>query len=221
MSFVFIPEYKVVTTIEGTHPAEELLEQQGMFGADLSFAYQHAGKVLQNVLDSIPETYHTEAAENGMELNIDVRIHELAVGDYPATPGWHCDAPQRETEFSNKGETVPVANSLVVNLSSNPLGVSNTIFAMDPVELDNDRMDQSTWAEMNALLGDDFSRRHVSQDGQFIQFSCYTPHAIQPAQHDGVRMFVRISQWKKPEGFNPGLAKTEQVYRLVTPIRNL
>ena len=215
MGFIFVPDYEVVAMVEGTRSRGSLLEQRGMYGADLDFAYRYASPTLKDVLNAIPGAYHEDAKKNSMELNIDVRVHELEVGDFPATPGWHCDAPQRETEFSNKGETVPVANSLVVNLSSHPLGVSNTIFATEPVALDNDLMDQSTWADMNQKLGNDFSRFHVSKDGQFIRFSCYTPHAIQPAQHSGVRMFVRISQWRKPEGFVPGLAKTEQVYRVI------
>lgn len=215
MPFTFEPEYTVIKKIRGAYPTEALLEQRGMYGADIQFAYEHAGEVLTEILDAIPSSYHEDAAERGMELNIDVRVHELAVGDYPATPGWHCDAPQRETEFSDKGDTTPVANSLVLNVSSNPKGVSNTVFAVGPVSLDNDRMDQSTWREMNKVLGDDFADKHVSGDGEMIMFSCYTPHAIQPTQHDGVRMFVRISQWQKPDGFVPGLAKNEQVYRLI------
>lgn len=215
MSFIFEPDYSVLAQVKGTHPRSLLLKQQGMFGADLNFARFHASPVLDIILDAIPESYHSEAFDNGMELNIDVRVHDLVRGDYPATPGWHCDAPQRETEFSNKGETVPVAQSLVLNVSSNPLGVSNTIFATKPVELDNDLMDQSTWKAMNQLLGDDHPDSEISRDGDFIVFSSYTPHSIQPSQHDGVRMFVRISQWVKPEGFAPGLAKCEQVYRVI------
>lgn len=212
---LFIPDYRTVAVISGTYPAEELLTQKGMFAADLTFAYTHATPVLKTILDCIPASYHQQAAENCMELNIDVRVHELLPGEYPATPGWHCDAPQRETQFVENAATVPVKQSLVVNVSSHSNGVSNTVFATKPVNLPNNRMDYSTWELMNTHYGTDLTPYHVTKDGEYIQFSPYTPHCIQPAQHAGVRMFVRISQWQKPSNHHPGLAKTEQVYRTV------
>ena len=105
---LFIPTFQTLTRIPGTYPAETLLTQQGMYAADLQFAYQNATPVLETILNNIPESYHHQAEQNKMELNIDVRVHELLPGEYPATPGWHCDAPQRETQFTENASTVPV-----------------------------------------------------------------------------------------------------------------
>ena len=218
-SFTFVPEFVVLKRIQGTYETEQLLSQVGMFGADLDFAYRHATPVLTTILNAIPKEYKCQAADEGLELNIDVRVHELRKGDYPATPGWHCDAPQRETTFSDAQETVPVQNSLVLNVSSEPEGVSNTIFAQEALTLDNNRMDLTTWRLMNETLGADLSNYHQSHDGEMIMFSCFTPHCIQPAVRDGVRLFLRVSQWVKPDGFTPGLTKTEQVYRVVEGVR--
>lgn len=212
---LFIPNYKTLQRVPGTYPEEELLKQQGMFAADISFAYQHATSVLKNILDNIPSSYKQQATDSRMELNIDVRVHQLQPREYPSTPGWHCDAPQRETRFSENAPTTPVQQSLVINVSSHPNGVSNTVFAYQPVNLDNNKMDYSTWKLMDSHYGTDLTPYHVSEDGEFVQFSCYTPHCVQPAQNPGTRMFVRISQWVKPENHKPGLAKTEQVYRTV------
>lgn len=214
--FTFIPDFQTLATIPGQYPRESLLAQQGMYGADLDFARAHGSQALLDVLGAIPEAYHAEAAERGMELNVDVRVHNLTPGDYPASPGWHCDAPQRETQFSDAQELTAVNRSLVANLSSHPLGVSNTVFATESLTLAHDAMDADTWALMDATLGTDLTGHHHSADGQLVQFSCFSPHCIQPAQRAGVRMFVRISQWVRPPGFTPGLSRWEQVYRTVT-----
>lgn len=215
MSYTFTPEHQVVASINGLWLPDTLLRQQGMYGADIEFAYEHAGAALKHVLKAIPEWYHRGAEDAGLELNIDVRVHELEVGDFPATPGWHCDAPRRETAFSDGLDTVPVQNSIVANVSTHPEGVSNTVFASHPVTLDDDRMDQGTWRAMDTVLGTDLSNHVVSKDGELVMFSCFTPHCIQPAKNAGIRMFVRISQWSKPQGFVPGLTKSEQVYRTI------
>lgn len=209
----FDPSWEVVATTRPIYPASDLLVQTGMFGADLDFAYRHATPALTAILDSIPSSYHEQASARGMELNIDARVHELKEGDYPATPGGHCDAPAREQEFSESSPLTPVASSIGVNVSSHPLGVSNTIFATRPIEVDDDTMTQRTWDLMDAALGDT-EDVHLTQDGQLLTFSCYTPHRVQAAQRDGVRLFVRISQWVKPAGFTPGLSRIEQVYRI-------
>lgn len=215
MPITYVPEYRKVGDVKPTFPDQTLLEQQGMFGADLQFAYDHATEPLKLILDAIPEDYLVQAEATGLELNIDARVHELWVGDYPASPGWHCDAPQRETVFSDKAKTTPVKYSLISNVSSHPDGVSNTVFAKEGVTLQTDTMDYAAWQEMDKHYGTDLSQYVITNDGELLIFSPYTPHCIQPAKNDGVRMFVRISQWKKPEGFTPGLTKSEQVYRMV------
>lgn len=215
MGILLVPEFEVVASVQPTWSREELLSQTGFFGADIEFAYRHASRPLRTILDAIPSNYHESAKSRDMELNIDVRIHELLKGDYPASPGWHCDSPQRETAFSDDIDTTPVARSLVANVSSNPFGTSNTIFATEEVWLDDDSMTNSSWRELDDKLSADLSKdfRHFSNDGELVEFSCFSPHCVQPAQGDGVRMFVRISQWVKPDGFSPGLTRSEQVYR--------
>ncbi len=213
--FTFQPEYQTLAKVQGCWPAEDLLKQQGMYGADIKTAYQHATEPLKTILDAIPENYKQETAEKGLELNIDVRVHELQKGDYPASPGWHCDAPQRETSFSDSSDSVEVNKSLVVNLSSNPNGTSNTVFYPKPLTMRINDFNKTTWTEMDKILGTNLDGHHASKDGELVQFSPYAPHCIQPTQNNGVRMFIRISQWEKPEWFTPGLTKTEQVYRTV------
>ena len=126
--------------------------------------------------------------------------------------------PLRETSFSDDGEKTPVMRSLVANVSSVPGGVSNTIFATEPLTLNNDTMDYTTWILMNEALRNSRAME-ISRDGELVEFSCYTPHCIQPATRDGVRMVTRISLWKRPRGFQPGLTSTEQVYRVAPPWR--
>lgn len=186
--------------------------QQGMFAADLGFARNHAREPLLEILDALEVVI---SPSKGLSANIDVRVHELARGDYPASPGWHCDAPQREVSFADCSEKIDVSDTILVSVSSRNGGVSNTVIAPHEVLVEDDTMTAATWRELDEAYGlsDDFGTR--TKDGQLISLTPYTPHRVEAARCDGVRMFVRCSVWKPPENHRPGISKTEQIYRLI------
>lgn len=218
---LFVPNYYPIASFDGYEPdADVLLRQQGMYAADLDFAYERATPVVKRMLDAIPRWYHDHARERGEELNVDIRVHQMSVGDFPASPGWHVDAAQRETAFEENADLTDVSYSLLGTVSTAPDGVSNTLFYDKSVVFD---------AEYNTVVkgSQSYLQSHLpsaelmlpnvsrSQDGRWTLFDPYTIHNVEAARHEGVRLFLRVSLWKKPKDHHPGLTKTEQVYRMV------
>lgn len=213
---IFIPVRASVSSFPGLANSDELLSQQGMYAADFTFAYNNSIPVVQEMLESIPQWYHNMASEQGKELNVDIRVHELKVGDYPASPGWHVDASQRETAFQNNADLTDVEASLVGTISTHPEGVSNTIFVQNVIHID-EKYEVLT-KDNNKLLQQELIGKDMdivrTVDGVWTLFDPYTIHNVEKSRNNGVRLFTRVSIWNKPEGHVPGLTKTEQVYRL-------
>lgn len=216
MGTIFIPVKASVSSFTGTAEKDELLKQQGMYAADFDFAYEHSTPIVQEMLKSIPEWYHNLAKEQGKELNVDIRVHELEKGDYPASPGWHVDASQRETAFQNNADLTAVEASLVGTISTHPEGVSNTVFVQNVIHIDEHY--ENLTKDNNKLLQDNLIEKDLETvrtvDGVWTLFDPYTIHNVEASRNDGVRLFARVSIWDKPAGHKPGLTKTEQVYRL-------
>lgn len=119
---------------------------------------------------------------------------------------------RKEISFENNAKRTDVEASLVGTISTHPDGVSNTVFAQNVVELEGDY--DSLTANNNRLLQENLVGVDLdavrTEDGVWTLFD----HNVEPSRNSGVRLFVRGSVWKKPEGHVPGLTRTEQVYRL-------
>jgi hypothetical protein len=189
-----------------------------MFAADEPFARVHGGPLTTRILDAVPADYRDDAARAGLALNIDARVHDLTVGDFPASPGWHCDSPFREVAFDARAATRAVQRNLIATISTSPHGVSNTLFLDTPVHVESSASAGSfaLWRDVDAHLRcrTDLATTATS-DGDLTEFDCHTLHTATPARTDGVRLFVRISLWEPPPGHVPGLSRIEQVYRQV------
>lgn len=215
----FTPNYGPVATFDGFATAEVLLAEQGMFAASEDFVRAHGGPLARRFMDAVPEDYRQAAVSAGLELNVDLRVHELDVGDFPASPGWHCDSPFREVAFDARAQTRAVQRNLVGTISTDHVGVSNTEFLDEPVTLFSDAEAGSfvLWREVDAHVGQRLERETTrTRDGELTEFDCATLHRATAAQVAGVRMFCRVSLWEPPPGHRPGLTSIEQVYRRVS-----
>ena len=189
-----------------------------MYAASEDFARAHGGPLAHRFLDAIPSDYRQAAAEAGLTLNIDFRVHDLEVGDYPASPGWHCDSPFREIAFDALAPTTAVQRNLVGTISTAGDGVSNTLFLDTPINVDSIEAPGSfaLWRMVDRHLGAREDLHTTStRDGEFTEFDCWTLHCAAPALHAGVRMFCRVSMWQPPALHCPGISRIEQVYRRV------
>jgi len=217
---LFKPTFKIIGSLNGVRFISELERETGFYSATETFARQNGGPIVHEILDLIPQSYRDEAKILGLFVNIDVRIHRLYPGDFPAYPGWHCDGEYRETYFSQPDlERIHVHNHLVTTISSHPQGVSNTQFLNEQIalEVDTPSADHTLWGQLHELIS---SKGTVetwdTKDGEIVQFNSWTPHRCMPARVRGWRLFFRMSMWHKPHLEHGGkISKQEQVYKVM------
>ena len=218
---LFTPHFEVINTFPGAFETRDFDGEPSMYACSPAFVQRHGGDLARLALANIPETYLEAADSAGMEPNVDVRVHRLAAGDFPATPGWHCDGALRELYFGQQsGERVPVLNSLVCTISDRTEGVSNTQFLTVPYTAtieSEDKQEFELWQQVDEQLGNpDPAILQDGEDGQMIQFDTQTLHRAMAAKRSGTRLFMRVSLWGLGDGSMRGtIAKAEQIYRPV------
>jgi hypothetical protein len=220
VEYVFQPNFAVYTRVPGTHSIKELEKERGVYSATPHFVRTHCGDIARALLDAVPEDYFREADELGLYPNIDVRVHRLYPGDFPAYPGWHCDGEYRETYFSQPDlHRIKVHKHVTCTISSHPMGVSNTQFLAEPFTCNLDVADseQTFWGRVHILVEDKQPKLlYDSRDGELMVFDSWTLHRAMPTKIRGWRLFFRLAMWHKPNlGAGGMLTKQEQVYKLV------
>lgn len=205
--------------LSGCVSIAEMERERGVYSAKPDFVREHCGPIANAALDLVPAWYYDEARGLKLFPNVDVRIHRLYPGDYPAYPGWHCDGEFRETYFSQPDlDRIHVHKHLTMTVSTNELGVSCTQFLADPFDavVDADLSDVTLWGQVHDQVETARPRRvYDTRDGELMCFDSWTLHRATPARIRGWRMFFRMSMWHKPNlGAGGMLTKQEQVYKL-------
>lgn len=222
-TYTFRPNYETVGSVQGVRPIAEIAEEVGMYSATPEFVQRHGGPISREMLSRIPDAYYKETADKGLMVNIDIRIHRLYPGDFPAYPGWHCDGEFRETYFSQPDiDRVNVSCHLISTVSSHEGGVSNTEFLDEEltIGIEKPTSDHTLWGQVHNRLTQIAQERPLRTrtmlDGDMVQFDPWTLHRATATRIRGWRLFFRCSQWHRPNLGNEGkLAKQEQVYKLV------
>jgi hypothetical protein len=218
-TYDFAPKFRVVRELPGVFSIPDLEAERGVYSATPRFVRQHCGPIAVSILDAVPDDYFAEAERLGLYPNIDVRIHRLYPGDYPAYPGWHCDGEFRETYFSQPDlDRIPVSHHMVATASTHPEGVSNTQFLNEPfrADVDEDAKDVTLWGQVHRQLeAKGYTSLVDTRDGQLVAFDSRTLHRAMPTKVRGWRLFFRISMWHRPNlGAGGMLTKQEQVYKV-------
>lgn len=213
----FLPEYETVGSVWPTATIEELAEYNSVYAASPEFAVRNSGPIVKRILDKIPEWWWQECRDRGLLPNIDVRVHRLYKGSYPAFPGWHCDAELRETYFGQPDlDRTPISKTVTCTVSTLPGGLSNTEFLAEPitVSINVGESDEMLWGQVHRQVGDRQTWR--MPDGAIVSFSHHALHRAMPAISRGWRLFFRMSMWHKPYlGVEGKISRQEQIYRLV------
>lgn len=219
MEYIFTPDFKVIGSYTPTATIEEIAQEVGMYSASPAFVRDHGGRLTNEILDQVPQDWFEEAKELGLYPNIDVRVHRLYTGDFPAVPGWHCDGEFRK-DYQSQPELskIPTHRHIVGTLSTSTTGVSLTEFVTDSIEVDiNEDSDaeQGVWEQVHNYIEDAKPTTAQAEDGNLYDFSSYTLHRATPAKERGWRLFLRASMWHKPYLNGEGtLARQEFVYRV-------
>lgn len=184
-----------------------------LFSASIDFAESVGGPLTRSILNKIKELEMSEILnycnENKAWPVIDTRSHMLMKGQYPAIPGWHCDAYPR---FSSGQPNLNLANPkcfhYVVTISDKENGVSNTVFANAPIEIDVDN--ERVWGSVHEQVEKSKINTIKSNDGEIIKFYQNTLHRAEETHTNGWRWFFRLAMYYgKPKN---EIRKQVQVY---------
>ncbi len=218
MKYLFKPKFETIAKVNGIASIKDLEAEVGVYSATPEFVRKHCGPIANSLLDKVPSRYYVLARERGLSPNIDIRIHRLYPGDFPAYPGWHCDGEFRETYFSQPDlERIQVSEHLTCTISSNGEGTSNTQFLVEDFEASIVKPTQeiNLWGQVDSLLRNKTLKTHDTKDGELVLFDSWSLHRAMPAKTRGWRLFFRMSQWHRPNlGQGGMLTKQEQVYKL-------
>jgi len=218
-TYLFKPEVSIVGAVSPVASIPELEREQGVYSATPDFVRKHCGPIANQIMERVGDWYFKEATALGLYPNIDVRVHRLYPGDYPAYPGWHCDGEFRETYFSQPDlDRIKVGKHIIATVSSVEGGVSNCQFLNEPLDvtLDHEPSSEHTlWGQVHKKVPDNAYTLNT-QDGFIYQFDSRSLHRVMPAKVRGWRLFFRMSMWHKPNLGDGGMVtKQEQVYKLV------
>ena len=216
---IFTPSVQCLASFAGTVSVEALSREveawgsAGCYAASPEFVRASGGPISRDILWSVPESYFEKCEALGMLPNIDVRIHRLNVGEYPAVPGWHCDGALRETFFAQPDvERIRVRDTVLATVSTDELGVSNFEILDVDHEVEVDADEPGIWRKVDASIPE-AARRVSTQDGVLYQIGAKTLHRCSPARVRGWRLFFRMSMWHRDYlGAGGKKAYSQQVY---------
>lgn len=83
-------------------PIPAFAAEPSLFSMSVDMALESCGGLTRRILHHMPWECddYKEAEAAGLQPVIDVRIHRLMPGMYPAIPGWHCDRVPRANYHS-------------------------------------------------------------------------------------------------------------------------
>jgi hypothetical protein len=211
---VFRPEVKILGSFQPTASIDELDAESSVYAASPEFVKANCGPIANSILDAVSGDYMNRCHSLGMLPNIDVRLHRLNRGEYPAVPGWHCDGHLRETYFgAPQTDRIPIRDTILASVSSHEEGVCNFEMLDEPVEMEIEPGQSDLWAKVHAFVESGDYRRIKSQDGLLYQMSVDTIHRCTPAVRRGWRLLFRMSMWHNGYlGDGGKVARQQQVY---------
>jgi hypothetical protein len=195
MEIEFDNRFEKVAAFDGNATPDEIKNETMFFSCDPGFVYDHCGPLTKRILLAATRFMNAPA---GLHSVIDTRVHMLMPGQYPAIPGWHCDAVPRK-EYGDQPDFSlinPEAKHYVCTISSDTGGVSNTEFLVGPLSVDVDP--NRVWSSVNAQIPEEQPIRSIP-DGCLVEFGSMAIHRAAPAtKWHGWRLFFRLSYMQNP-----------------------
>ena len=221
MKYSFSPKIDILSNVKPTWDIDTITNEIGVYAASPQKVREVCGPIANTILDAVPKWWYDKCSKNNMLPNIDVRVHRLNTGEYPAVPGWHCDGALRETYFGQPDlERVKIRDTILCVVSSKPGGVSNPEIITEPltVTINKDVENQSDfvlWKQVHKTIPKEIQKTTML-DGQLTMMSCNTLHRVMPALVRGGRLLFRMSMWHNDYLGDEGkVAKSNQVYKIL------
>jgi len=212
MMHTFSAHWETIQKLHGQVETATIVEEPMLFSASPDFAESYGGPLTRSVLRALTRERDRMAAyiaeHPGTYGVIDTRSHMLMPGQYPAIPGWHCDAYPRGKGSAGQPDLKagdPECFHYVVTVSDQPNGVSNTTFMQGVSTLDVDP--ERVWGSVH----EEVVRRGLGlpapgrdggiclwatiPDGHLTRFKQETLHRATKAHAKGWRWFFRLSMY--------------------------
>jgi hypothetical protein len=177
MRLTFSPQFEVVHRLP-VQPTRDLEWETLLYQSSREFAERYGGPVTKQFLDLCP-------LENPI---IDVRVHHLQKGQYPAIPGYHLDWIPRRNKGQNPDLTaIPDATHYMLIVGIDSL----TEFVAETVTFD--LPDENPFAYVTDQVKQGAIRRRHALSGSIVKFTSHDWHTATRAEGPEWRLLIRAS----------------------------
>jgi hypothetical protein len=158
----------------------------------MDFAFEKGGPITKSFVGKLPFA-------NTDNVLVDVRVHSLQAGYYPAIPGWHLDwLPRTKGGEHPVVETIPDYDHVVLIVAETSL----TEFVVDPVTMAMTKKNafEGCNKELNFLIDTGMLKTEHVVSGDMVKFTSRDWHRPSPATKPEWRYLARASRvnHKKP-----------------------
>lgn len=175
-----------------------------LFSSDVEFAKRNGGWLTQCVLDALlPAIKEHAYTEKFPHVVIDTKVVMLMEGQYPAIPGWHCDAVDRSSRYGQPDPQMidTDCKHWFCTMSTDQMkGVSNTAFINKPAVVTYDP--EHVWGSVNKNVEEQIAlhglQQQTTDDGIVYQFDQSSLHSATECHNSGWRWFFRASMYRRP-----------------------
>lgn len=186
-------------------PSQDVLRNTlGLVNASIEDAIRYGGDITKAAIGAM------KLRNDRKNLIVDVKIHMLMPGFYPAIPGWHCDGVPRGTGMNPLSKENPRMDlQILINEGKLP-GIRPTRYHMlvtgagcltefvnGPIQLDDNSPDWKTskiYARMNEQVENREAPRITVPSCQVTEFDWWDIHrGVQAKVHEW-RYFIRVAE---------------------------
>jgi hypothetical protein len=176
----FAPAFRVIDQMEVFPLKQNIVGETMLYQADVPFAYEHGGPITKEFLRRSPLPQSSI---------IDVRVHHLQAGQYPAIPGYHLDWIPRKDKGANPDMSrIPGARHVVMIIGLGSL----TKFLAEEVTWD--LPDEKPFERTTRYIEKYELPTWSVSNGQMVQFTSRDWHTATAATGPEWRLFIRASE---------------------------
>lgn len=178
----FKPTFHTIDTIEALPLASVLRKERQFYQSSIEFVYDNGGPIAKEFIGKLPFLAHDNVL-------VDLRVHSLQAGYYPAIPGYHLDWLPR----TNKGadpivDTIPDYDHVVLVVAESSL----TEFVVDDMMIALPEV--KAFEHANRQIKASGAKTEYIRSGDMVQFTSRDWHRPSPALGNEWRLLIRASR---------------------------
>ncbi len=178
----FIPTFHVIDSVAAPLRGMDLSQEVMFYQSSMDFVQEYGGPIAREFIRKLPFS----PLDNVL---VDLRVHHLNIGHYPAIPGYHLDWLPR----TNKGadpvvSSIPSYDHVVLIIGETSL----TEFVSEPIVLLLPERRAFEYAN-DTIKDSGIATEHVTS-GTMVQFTSRDWHRPTPAEGPEWRLLIRASR---------------------------